>query len=269
MTDSRALSAKPLWDSRLLWFAGVMLTGLAYTLIFSLTRNQPILDSLRAAGLNCASLAASVIAARAVLRRWLIGLDGPALWVSHLALAAAFSVTWAWLLFVVTGIATSGSATRFSVTPFLQGPAQLWQMMQGLFAYAAVAALTVLECRPGQALLVIDNAAPDFSERFLLKANGDVLSLMASDIVSVMGADDYAEIVTLKGNHLVPTTLAALEAALDPRRFVRVHRSTIANLDHVVRAEPVGGGRLSLSMVAGPNLSVSRTGARLLRERAL
>ncbi len=142
-------------------------------------------------------------------------------------------------------------------------------MMQGLFAYAAVAALTVLEHRPAGSLLVLDTAAPDFRERFLVRADGEVLALAASDIVSIAGADDYAEIVTLRGTHLVSTTLGQLDSVLDPRRFVRVHRSAIANLDHVQRAEPVGGGRMTLFMKAGPDLPVSRRGAKLLRERAL
>ena len=256
-------------ETRGLWPIGLLLVGLAYLVAFQVSLDAPLLHDLRSAALNCLSLALAALAARAVLRRWLMPLRGWRMWVAHLAMAVVFALVWAWLLYVVTGISRSGSASRFSVVPFLQGAAEQWQMMQGLFAYVALAALTVLEHRPAGALLVLDNAAPDFRERFLLRTGDEVLSLAAADIVSVTGVDDYAEIVTDQGTHLVSTTLEALEGALDPKRFLRVHRSAIANLDHVRRAEPVGGGRMVLSMRAGPDLAVSRTGAKKLRERLL
>lgn len=256
-------------DPRLLWPIGLFVIGVAYSVVFAATRDASLLDDLKAAALNCLSLALTAAAARAVMKRWLLPLKGWAMWAAHLALASAFAVVWAWLLYVVTGISEAGSATRFEVVPFLEGAAQQWQVLQGLFAYAALAALTAVEHRPAGGLLVLDNTAPEFRQRFLMRGDGAVLSLTAADIVSVIGADDYSEIVTAQGAHLVSTTLSELEAALDPRHFLRVHRSAIANLDHVQRAEPTGGGRMTLSMRAGPDLAVSRSGARLLRERLL
>lgn len=254
---------------RTFWTVGLSASALAYLAVFALTRDAPLWHDLRATGLNVAALALAVLGARAVLRRWILPLGGWRMWAAHAALAAAFALMWAWLLYVATGIAESGSLRRFDVVPFLIGAAERWQMMQGLFAYAAVAAATVLEHRPAGALLVLDNAAPDYRERFLLRRDGEVLSLAAADIVSVIGADDYAEIVTTQGTHLASTTLETLEGALDSRRFLRVHRSAIANLDRIVRAEPVGGGRMTLVMSAGPDLAVSRSGARRLREHLL
>lgn len=251
------------------WTVGLAASAMAYLAVFELTLDAPLWRDLRAAGLNVGALTLTALGARAVLRRWILPLGGWRVWAAHTALAAAFALAWAWLLYVATGIAESGSLRRFDVIPFLAGPAERWQMMQGLFAYAAVAAATVLEHRPAGALLVLDRAAPDYRERFLLRREGEVLSLAAADIVSVIGADDYAEIVTPQGSHLASTTLETLEAALDPTRFLRVHRSAIANLDRIVRAEPVGGGRMTLVMSAGPDLAVSRSGARRLREHLL
>lgn len=68
---------------------------------------------------------------------------------------------------------------------------------------------------------------------------------------------------------LVATRLVEFEAALDPKRFVRVHRSAIVNLDRLVRADGSGGGRMLLHMAAGPPVAASRAGARALRERLL
>lgn len=256
-------------DPRVVWTISLIVIGLCYTIIFASTRSRPLWLDIQAAALNCGSLGLTALAGRAVIRRWLLSLDGWRMWGAHLGLAAVFSVVWAWLLYVVTGIAQSGSISRFAVVPFLQGPAQQWQMMQGLFAYASVAALTVLEHRPAGSLLILDKADPEFRDRFLLKADDDVLSLAARDIVSITGADDYAEVVTPRGTHLVSTTLGEFEAALDTARFLRVHRSAIANLDYIERAESAGGGRMRLFMKNGPDLAVSRAGAKRLRERLL
>jgi DNA-binding LytR/AlgR family response regulator len=39
-------------------------------------------------------------------------------------------------------------------------------------------------------------------------------------------------------------TLRELERRLDPRQFIRIHRSHIVNLDHVIAFEPYDGGRM-------------------------
>ena len=88
-------------------------------------------------------------------------------------------------------------------------------------------------------------------------------------IVSISGADDYAEVTTLGGKHLVRMTLAEFEKSLDPSRFIRVHRSRIVNVERIARAEPAGGGRLLLHMQDGEAIAASRTGSRLLRDRVI
>lgn len=100
------------------------MTGLCYTLIFASTRSQPLWLGLQAAALNCGSLGLSVLACRAVIRRWSLSLGGCRMWRAHLRLAVVFSAIWAWLLYLVTGIAESGSISRFAVVAFLDGPAQ-------------------------------------------------------------------------------------------------------------------------------------------------
>lgn len=256
-------------DARVGWGVGFLLVFSGYAAVFSVSGDRHFLVDLQAAALNASSLAVAAFAARIIIIRWLLRLVGPYSLGAHAVVAVLFALIWSWLLYLLTGIVQSGSISRFDVVPFLQGPAQQWQMMQGLFAYAAIAALTVIEHRPARSLLVLDNRTAGYRKRFLLRADGAFLSLTASDIVSVTGADDYAEVVTTHASHLVATTLGDLEAVLDPDRFVRVHRSAIANLDHVKRAEPVGGGRMTLTMSAGRELPVSRAGARLLKDRSV
>ncbi len=253
----------------ILWGAGLAAVSACYFVIFALTRDQPLEFHVCAVARNVISLALSVWIVRAVLVRWSLRLDGLLFWAVQIALALAFTALWAWLLNLTEGLIGSGSAIRFTVSPVLAGTAVTWQLLQGLFVYVAVAALTMLEQRAHGAIVLMQDPEHDRPDRFLLRAGEDLTTIAAQDIVSITGAGDYSELVTAAGNHLVPTSLIEFEALLDTARFVRVHRSAIANLRHVRRAEPIGGGRMILRMDAGPDLPVSRAGARLLREQAL
>jgi two-component system, LytTR family, response regulator len=75
--------------------------------------------------------------------------------------------------------------------------------------------------------------------------------------------------VTASGSHLVDRALGELEERLDPRQFVRIHRSAIVNLAWVSEVQPELGGRLIVKLKdgAGTELQVARDRARALKER--
>ena len=60
-----------------------------------------------------------------------------------------------------------------------------------------------------------------------------------------------------------------MEAKLDPRRFVRLGRGTLANLDVIVRVNPMPGGTYMAKLSNGQELQVSRIQSRILRETLL
>ena len=64
------------------------------------------------------------------------------------------------------------------------------------------------------------------------------------------------------------STIAAIEARLDPRRFRRVHRSHIVNLDHVASIEPLDTGDARVHLREGRVVPVSRRYLGVLRESA-
>jgi len=77
--------------------------------------------------------------------------------------------------------------------------------------------------------------------------------------------DDYVALHSAGKSHLKQQTIANLEAALDPARFVRIHRSAIVNLERVARIEPYGKESRLAILADGTRLPVSRAGyARLL-----
>jgi DNA-binding LytR/AlgR family response regulator len=79
-----------------------------------------------------------------------------------------------------------------------------------------------------------------------------------SDILAVVGADDYVELRLVGGRSLLHAARLDGLAAELPDNFLRVHRSVIANLVHVQRLER-DGGRWRLQMSEGEPLNVSRS----------
>ncbi len=102
-----------------------------------------------------------------------------------------------------------------------------------------------------------------FATRLAFRERDGVAVVPVRAVDYVKAEDDYVLVVAGERRHLRHEPLAALEARLDPARFVRVHRSWIVALDRLVRVEE---GRWAV-LASGERLPVSRTGAARLRER--
>ena len=77
--------------------------------------------------------------------------------------------------------------------------------------------------------------------------------------------DDYVALASQGKKHLKQQTISSLEAALDPSRFLRIHRSYIVNLERVARIEPYGKDSFVAVLSTGAQLPVSRAGHARLR----
>jgi two-component system LytT family response regulator len=102
-------------------------------------------------------------------------------------------------------------------------------------------------------------AAKPHVERFLVRGRGKVVVVRTQDIDWIESADYYATLHAGAETHLVRQTMADLESSLDPRRFVRVHRKTIVNIDRVREVHPLFRGDCSLVLADGTNVKLSRT----------
>jgi len=69
---------------------------------------------------------------------------------------------------------------------------------------------------------------------------------------------DYAELHTADGTHLIRRTMHELEDELDPSWFVRIHRSTLVNLREVVELRPLFRGEYDVLLRDGTELRLSR-----------
>ena len=77
--------------------------------------------------------------------------------------------------------------------------------------------------------------------------------------------DDYVALASEGKKHLKQQTISSLEAALDPSRFLRIHRSYIVNLERVARVEPYGKDSHVAVLTNGAQVPVSKAGYTRLR----
>ena len=97
-----------------------------------------------------------------------------------------------------------------------------------------------------------------FNDRILVKSSGEIFFLKPSEIDWIEAEGDYMKFHVGAKSHLMRETMAKLEARLDPKRFVRIHRSTIVNLDRVRKLSPSFVGEYAVVLQDGTKLKLSR-----------
>ena len=101
--------------------------------------------------------------------------------------------------------------------------------------------------------------------RFVVRSASKVQLVRAADVEWIAGEGNYARLHAAGRRHLVRETLKSVEARLDPRKFVRVHRSAIVNVDSVATFEPHVHGQYVITMKDGSRIISSRTHSPKLR----
>jgi two-component system LytT family response regulator len=102
-------------------------------------------------------------------------------------------------------------------------------------------------------------------ERLVVRDGTRVHVIPLEKLDYALAQDDYVALHSGGKSYLKQQPIGRLEAALDPARFVRIHRSAIVNLERVARIEPYGKDSRMVTLADGTRLPVSRAGyARLL-----
>jgi two-component system LytT family response regulator len=104
-----------------------------------------------------------------------------------------------------------------------------------------------------------DPAASRFEKIINIKDRGQIFRVEVDDIERIDAAGDYMCIYTAAQTLILRETMKDLEKRLDPRRFQRVHRSTIVNLDNVKSVKPHTNGECFLVLGSGTQIKVSRS----------
>jgi two-component system LytT family response regulator len=102
--------------------------------------------------------------------------------------------------------------------------------------------------------------AGQFAERVVVKDGTRVQIIPVSKLDYAEAQDDYIALASQGKKHLKQQTISSLEAALDPKNFVRIHRSYLVNLERVTRLEPYGKDTHVVILNDGARLPVSRSG---------
>jgi len=102
--------------------------------------------------------------------------------------------------------------------------------------------------------------------RFAVRANGRVRFVAAADVDWIEADGNYMVLHVGEATHRLRASLAALTEGLDPKQFVRIHRSVIVNIDRIREVQPWFGGDYIAILRTGAKLKVSRLrAAHLLR----
>ncbi|RYD88514.1 MAG: response regulator transcription factor, partial [Sphingomonadales bacterium] len=102
-------------------------------------------------------------------------------------------------------------------------------------------------------------ASNRFEKLINIKDRGQIFRVDVDTIERIDAAGDYMCIYTGDNTLILRETMKDLEKRLDPRRFQRVHRSTIVNLDLVKQVKPHTNGECFLVLDSGASVKVSRS----------
>jgi two-component system, LytTR family, response regulator len=111
----------------------------------------------------------------------------------------------------------------------------------------------------------VHTPAPDvpdanrFEKLLNIKDRGQIFRVEVESIERIDAAGDYMCIYTGDSTMILRETMKDLEKRLDPRKFKRIHRSTIVNLDQVKQVKPHTNGECFLVLGSGANVKVSRS----------
>ncbi len=102
--------------------------------------------------------------------------------------------------------------------------------------------------------------------RVVIKKSGRIHVISTADIHFLEAQDDYVMIYSAEGKFLKQQTMKYFENHLDPKQFIRVHRSYIANIASIERIEPYEKSNFILILKDGNKVPVSRSGMQVLKE---
>jgi two-component system, LytTR family, response regulator len=97
-----------------------------------------------------------------------------------------------------------------------------------------------------------------YLERIALKSAGRISFVRVEELDCIEAEGNYVRLCLAGEEHLLRSTLSALEGRLDPNRFVRVHRSAIVNVERVQELRSSQHGEHAITLRSGRRLTLSR-----------
>jgi two-component system LytT family response regulator len=98
-----------------------------------------------------------------------------------------------------------------------------------------------------------------YVKRLAIKTAGRTVFLLTKEIDWIESSGNYLKLHAGAESHLLRERMGQLETRLDPAKFVRIHRSTLVNLDRVKEMQPLFNGDQLVILRDGKRLTLSRT----------
>jgi two-component system LytT family response regulator len=106
-----------------------------------------------------------------------------------------------------------------------------------------------------------------YLNRIVVRSPKAMNVIPVDDILYLEAQDDYVMIHTAEARHMKKQTMKYFEDRLNPETFVRIHRSFIANVSHIIKLEPYSKDTFIAVLKNGAKLNVSNTGYKTLKDR--
>jgi two-component system, LytTR family, response regulator len=119
--------------------------------------------------------------------------------------------------------------------------------------------LRMLGAEPVEERIPAVSIAKEYVSRFMIKTPNHINIISADEVVWIESAGDLVFLHTKAHKHIYRETMVVLEAELDPKKFVRIHRSAIVNLGKVKHLHPVSHGDFDVHLENDIKLRLSRT----------
>jgi two-component system LytT family response regulator len=107
---------------------------------------------------------------------------------------------------------------------------------------------------------------PVYLERLVIKTSGHIFFLKTEEVDYFEAEGNYVRLHSGKESYLLRDTISAIESQIDPKKFLRIHRSTIVNIDRIQELQPWFHGEYRVILNSGAELTLSRTYREKLHE---
>jgi two-component system LytT family response regulator len=115
-----------------------------------------------------------------------------------------------------------------------------------------------------------ETSQQNFLERIPIRTKDEIFLIPVSEIVSIVADGELLHITNLQNKrYIINFRLKDIEARLDAKKFVRLSRGALVNLEMIAQISPMPGGTYRVALKNGQEISSSRFQSRIMREQLL
>jgi two-component system LytT family response regulator len=107
-------------------------------------------------------------------------------------------------------------------------------------------------------LLQALRAEKEYPDRLVLKSSGKIYFVKTADVDWVEAAGNYVKIHAARKSHMLRETMTGIEKKLPPDKFLRIHRSSLVNIDSIRELNPLFSGDYLVTLQDDTELTLSR-----------